>query len=134
MLNVEIVTPEKIVFDSEVDYVSVPTASGEIGILPSHAPLVSKLSAGILTCSLKSRSERFAISGGFLEVNSDKVSVLAEYAVTSDDVSLEAARAEKEAAETELDQKSADDKDVEDLLRKIQFAEAKMLLAKSDGA
>ena len=53
MLRLEIVTPEKRVLDSEVDSVTVPTASGEAGILKSHAPLVSALRPGILTYAVK---------------------------------------------------------------------------------
>jgi F-type H+-transporting ATPase subunit epsilon len=47
-LRLEIVTPEKRVFDDEVDFVTVPTASGEAGILTHHAPLISALKQGIL--------------------------------------------------------------------------------------
>jgi F-type H+-transporting ATPase subunit epsilon len=102
MLKLEIVTPEKKVFDDTVDSVTVPTASGEAGILPNHAPLVSALAPGLLSYSNKGVSERLAISGGFVEVNANKVSVLADVAQTAAEIDPDAARAEREAAEREL--------------------------------
>jgi F-type H+-transporting ATPase subunit epsilon len=102
MLNLQIVTPERKVFDATVDSVTVPTASGEAGILPNHAPLVSALKPGVLSYAVGGNVERVAIGGGFVEVSGNKVSVLADAAETAADVNVEAARAEREAAEKEL--------------------------------
>jgi F-type H+-transporting ATPase subunit epsilon len=99
MLKLEIVTPERRVLDAEVDYVTVPTASGEAGILPSHAPLISALKPGILTYANKNTSEKLVVSGGFVEVNSDKVAVLVDTAETADEIDVAAARNERETAE-----------------------------------
>ena len=99
MLKLEIVTPERKVFDAAVDTVTVPTASGEAGILPNHAPLVSALKPGILIYTNGGSVERVAVSGGFVEVSDNKVSVLADEAETADEVSVETARADREAAE-----------------------------------
>lgn len=102
MLKLEIVTPEKKVFDETVDSVTVPTASGEAGILPNHAPLISALKPGILSYSNKGTTERFAVSGGFVEVSSNQVSVLTDTAETAAEIDVDAARAEREAAEKAL--------------------------------
>ena len=102
MLKLEIVTPERKVFDAAVDTVTVPTASGEAGILPNHAPLVSALKPGILIYTNGGSVERVAVSGGFVEVSDNKVSVLADEAETADEVSGETARADREAAEKSL--------------------------------
>ena len=102
MLKLEIVTPERKVFDAAVDTVTVPTASGEAGILPNHAPLVSALKPGILIYTNGGSVERVAVSGGFVEVSDNKVSVLADEAETADEVSVETARADREAAEKSL--------------------------------
>ena len=99
MLKLEIVTPEKRVLDAEVDSVTVPTASGEAGILPHHAPLVSALKPGILAYSVKGSTDRIAVSSGFVEVNNDKVAVLVDTAETADEIDASAARSEREAAE-----------------------------------
>lgn len=102
MLHLEIVTPERRFLDTEVDSVTVPTASGEAGILPSHAPLISALKPGILAYTVKGTTDRLAVSGGFVEVNTDKVSVLVDTAETSADIDVEAARESRDAAEKAL--------------------------------
>ena len=102
MLKLEIVTPEKKVFDDSVDSVTVPTASGEAGILPNHAPLVSALKPGILSYSIKGSVDRLAVSGGFVEVSSNRVSVLTDSAQTADEIDAAAARTDREAAEKAL--------------------------------
>jgi F-type H+-transporting ATPase subunit epsilon len=102
MLKLEIVTPEKKVLDETVDSVTVPTASGEAGILPNHAPLISALKPGILSYSNKGATERLAVSGGFVEVSSNKVSVLTDSAETATEIDADSARADREAAETSL--------------------------------
>lgn len=102
MLKLEIVTPEKKVFDDSVDAVTVPTASGEAGILPNHAPLVSALKPGILSYTNKGSVERLAVSGGFVEVSGNKVSVLTDAAQTAAEIDTDAARADREAAEKAL--------------------------------
>ena len=102
MLKLEIVTPEKKVFDETVDSVTVPTASGEAGILPNHAPLISALKPGILSYTLKGTTERLAVSGGFVEVSSNSVSVLTDTAEVASEIDAEAARAERDAAEKAL--------------------------------
>lgn len=102
MLKLEIVTPEKRVLDAEVDSVTVPTASGEAGILPHHAPLISALRPGVLSYSSKGSTEKLAVTGGFVEVNADKVAVLADSAETAEEIDVASARAEKESAEKAL--------------------------------
>ena len=99
MLKLEIVTPEKKVFDDSVDSVTVPTASGEAGILPNHAPLVSALKPGILSYSNKGTVDKLAVSGGFVEVSSNKVSILTDSAQAAGEIDAAAARADREAAE-----------------------------------
>ena len=102
MLKLEIVTPEKKVFDDSVDSVTVPTASGEAGILPNHAPLVSALKPGILSYSNKGIVDKLAVSGGFVEVSSNKVSILTDSAQAPGEIDAAAARADREAAEKAL--------------------------------
>ena len=99
MLRLEIVTPERRVLDVEVDFVSLPTASGEAGILPSHAPLVSALKPGILTYNRKNESDKLAVSAGFAEVSQDTVSVLVDTAETAGEIDIEAARGDRDSAE-----------------------------------
>src|SRR4051794_39422847 len=102
MLKLEIVTPEKRVLDADVDSVTIPTASGEAGILPNHAPLISAVSPGVLSYASKGANERLVLSGGFVEVNADLVSVLVDSAETAAELDVDAARTEREAAEKAL--------------------------------
>jgi len=99
MLRLEIVTPEKRVFDAEVDSVTVPTLTGEAGILPNHASFISALKPGILTYSVKGATDKLAVSGGFVEVNGNSVSVLADTAASAADIDVAEAKLEKETAE-----------------------------------
>jgi len=99
MLKLEIVTPERRVLDAEVESVTIPTASGEAGILPNHAPLISAIKPGVLSYFGKGANEKLALSAGFVEVNADTVSVLVDMAETSADIDAKAARADRESAE-----------------------------------
>lgn len=85
--------------DADVDSVSVPTVSGEVGIMPAHAPLVSALRPGVVSYSGKTASGKLAVASGFVEVNSNKVSLLVDAAATAEDVDIETAKAEKDAAD-----------------------------------
>lgn len=102
MLKLEIVTPEKRVLDTEVDSVTVPTATGEAGILPNHAPLIASMKPGILTYSAKGSTDKLAVSGGFVEVSDNTVSVLADAAEAAGEIDITQARADKDAAEKAL--------------------------------
>ena len=102
MLKLEIVTPERRVLDTEVEAVTVPTASGEAGILTSHAPMVSELAPGVLTYTTRGTVDKLAIAGGFVEVSGNKVSVLTDVAESASEIDIEAARAERDAIEREL--------------------------------
>ena len=130
MLKLEIVTPEKRVVDETVDSVTVPTLSGEAGILPNHAPLISALKPGILSFTNKGATERLAVAGGFVEVSSDMVSVLTDVAETTADINIEAARAEREAAEKALAANSTKAVEETEVFRdELDLANARLQLA-----
>jgi F-type H+-transporting ATPase subunit epsilon len=99
MIKLEIVTPERRILDADVDSVTVPTASGEAGIMPQHAPLISVLKPGILSYSVKGVASKLAVSSGFVEVNSNKVAVLVDRAETAEEIDVDAAKADRDAAE-----------------------------------
>jgi len=132
MLKLEIVTPEKKVLDAEVDSVTIPTASGEAGILANHAPLVSALKPGVLSYTTKGVSEKMVVTGGFMEVSNDQVSVLTDSAETAADIDVDAAKAEREAAEKELAVAAANDIETTSVLReRLDAANARIQLAAS---
>jgi F-type H+-transporting ATPase subunit epsilon len=130
MLKLEIVTPEKRVVDETVDSVTVPTLSGEAGILPHHAPLISALKPGILTFSNKGATDRVAVAGGFVEVSADTVSVLTDMAETAADIDVDAVRAEREQAEKALAANASSPiEETEPFRDQLDFANARLHLA-----
>ena len=76
-MDVQIITPDKSLYDGKADLVTVPGASGSIGILNNHAPLVSSLKKGDVKVILNEKEEFFQINGGVIEVSKNKVVVLA---------------------------------------------------------
>jgi len=97
-LHLQIVTPERLAFDGEVDEVIVPGSEGALGVLPHHAPLISLLGQGVLRLKCKGEDEEFAIFGGFLQVRPDRVVVLAETADMAREIDVvRAERARQEA-------------------------------------
>jgi F-type H+-transporting ATPase subunit epsilon len=102
-LQLEIVTPEKLVYQDEVDSVQLPGSEGELGVLPHHAPLVSTLGAGELRLRKGGTEESVAIVGGFLQVLPDKVVVMAETADMASEIDLEKAQEARRQAEQALE-------------------------------
>src|SRR6476619_4339153 len=132
MLRLEIVTPERSVLDETVDSVTVPTASGEAGILPNHAPLISALKPGILTYSVKGSSEKLVVSGGFIEVSAEKVAVLADSAETADDIDPSTAKVDNEEAEKTLSTSgTATVEDAEAAREAVELAQARAQITSS---
>ena len=129
MLNLEIVTPEKKVLSEAVDQVTIPTASGEVGILQNHAPLISSLKSGILSYTRGGATERMVIAGGFLEVSQNNVSVLADVAETADEINVEAARAERDSIEKELAGWKGTLEESEPERERLETAQARLQLA-----
>ncbi len=77
----QLVSPERVLVDEQVDEVQVPGLDGYMGILPGHAPLLSELMAGgVLKYRTGSGESVFAVYGGFVEVQPDRVRILADFA------------------------------------------------------
>ena len=102
-IQLEIVTPERLVYEDEVDSVNVPGIEGELGILPHHAPLLSILGLGELRIRKGGAEESFAIVGGFVQVRPDKVVVMAETADLAAEIDLEKAQEARREAERALE-------------------------------
>jgi F-type H+-transporting ATPase subunit epsilon len=101
-IKLEIITPERRVLSEAVDEVTVPGLDGELGILPDHSPLISQLKTGILTYRVGNDKKELHISGGFVEVESDSVSVLSDVAEKPEEIDIERAFRAKERAERRL--------------------------------
>ncbi|XKH50397.1 F0F1 ATP synthase subunit epsilon [Chryseomicrobium palamuruense] len=92
-LTVNIVTPDGPVYDGQVDMVIAKTVTGEVGILPGHIPMVAPLEIGAVKLKRDGKVEYVAISGGFVEVRPQQVSVLTPSAELAE--SIDAARAKE---------------------------------------
>ncbi len=98
-LHLEIVTSEATVYSGDVDMVTVPGAGGVMGILPRHAPVLSTLRAGELRVKVGGDDLEFAIGGGFVDINNNRVIILADSAERSDAIDLARAEAARKKAE-----------------------------------
>lgn len=101
-LTLEIVTPEARVFSDTIETVVIPTVQGEIGILPGHIPLLTQIEHGELRVTRLGKTESLAVSGGFAQVDGDRVSVLAEFAITEEKIDVDAAEKAMHRAEEAL--------------------------------
>ena len=128
-INLEIVTPERLLFSGEADEVNVPGAEGYLGILPGHAPLLSELRIGMI--SYRQGNEEFYLfcSWGFAEVLPDRVSVLADAAETLDRIDIERVRSERDKTEKLL-RTLDEDIDYAQAMDALQQAEVQLELAK----
>ena len=82
----DLVSPEKLAFSGEVDQVDVPGVEGDFGVLAGHAPYVALVKPGVLTVFAGGDAQRYVVLGGFAEVTSDGLTVLADVATTIEDV------------------------------------------------
>src|SRR6266516_90171 len=92
-LHVEVVTAERELYNGEANLVSAPGSEGRLGILPRHAALLTTLAPGDLRIELNGAEEPLFVSGGFLEVSDDNVTVLADTAEHAEEI--DQARAEE---------------------------------------
>ncbi|HYT04843.1 MAG TPA: ATP synthase F1 subunit epsilon [Gemmatimonadales bacterium] len=77
-MHVTVVSPERAVFDGAADAVVAPAYDGQVGILPRHAPFLTLLGTGVLTVRQGGASNRFQVSGGFLQVVGNIVRIVAD--------------------------------------------------------
>ncbi|HVN74937.1 MAG TPA: ATP synthase F1 subunit epsilon [Thermoanaerobaculaceae bacterium] len=135
-LRLKVVTPTRVVVDSEADSVTVPAALGALGILPGHAPLLAALRIGELSYHTGTREHYMAVQNGFVEVTSDPasdggggtVTVLADVAELPSEIDMDAAKAEKASAEAAL--KSAAGKEFDRHQAMLEGAVTRIAVAK----
>jgi len=101
-LKFEIVTAERAVYSDEVDAVIAPGIEGQLGILPSHAPLMTMLQPGELVVRKDGEETAMFVSGGFLEVMGNRVIVLADVAERVEEIDIARAEEAKSRAEERL--------------------------------
>jgi F-type H+-transporting ATPase subunit epsilon len=101
-IQLEIVTPERLVVNDTAEYIEIPGRSGYLGVLPGHTPLITELAVGEISYRNGSQTKRLAVAWGFAEVLQNKVTILAETAEKADEIDTARAEAAKKKAEAEL--------------------------------
>ncbi|MCY9419339.1 F0F1 ATP synthase subunit epsilon, partial [Bacillus inaquosorum] len=104
-------TPDGPVYDADIEMVSVRAESGDLGILPGHIPTVAPLKIGAVRLKKDGQTELVAVSGGFVEVRPDQVTILAQAAETAEGIDKERAAAARQRAQERLNSQS-DDTDI----------------------
>ena len=129
-LLLEIVTPEKKVYDEEIDSVILPTVEGEICILPGHIPLITLLNPGNLIVTRKDQVTCLAVDKGLAQVLNDKVAVLTEGAIDVKAIDLTSVIEAQNRAEEALKkarESKIDPAEIEELETVIRFSLAQKL-------
>jgi F-type H+-transporting ATPase subunit epsilon len=128
-LTLEIVTPERVVLSEEgVESVTVPGAMGELTLLPQHAALMTSLHPGPLVVRKGGVETDIALSGGFLEIRDDKVTILADTAERSDEIDANRAEEARRRAQTTLREHQADI-NIAEVMASLERAQARIRVA-----
>ena len=125
-IQLEVITPERRLLSETVDTVTVPGLDGELGILPGHTPLISQLQTGVLSYTQGGVTRRLVVSGGFVEVSGDRVSVLADLAEQPEEINASEARGEREQAERALSTFSGSEEDFAVARERLERSQARL--------
>src|SRR5256884_9608435 len=127
-MHVEVVTAERELYNGEADMVVAPGSEGQLGILPRHAALLTTLQAGAMRIKLGGAEEPLFVSGGFLEVSNNQVTVLADTAEHAEEIDQARAEAARRRAQEHLAQAQSDT-DRAELLGALERAVARIHVA-----
>ncbi len=126
-LLLQLVSPERMLVEEQVSEVQVPGLDGYLGVLPGHAPLLSELKAGgVLTYRGDSGEKVLAVYGGFVEVQPDRIRILADAAERKEEINVEEAREELRKATEEAAKELRGEIDPNVALDQIARAQAKV--------
>ena len=132
-IQLEVVTPERRVLAEPVDMVTVPGFGGELGILPGHTPLISQLQTGVLTYVQEGKSYPLHVSGGFVEVRDDHVSVLADVAELPEEIDSARAKLSRDKLEKQLNAWTGSEEEFEVTKAKLDRSVVRLQLASGRG-
>jgi F-type H+-transporting ATPase subunit epsilon len=120
-LDLQIVTPDRLIVNEEVDEVQIPGTEGYLGVLPGHTPLLTALAIGELWYRKGQEKTHLSIAGGFAEVLPDRVTLLATLAERPEEIDVARAEAARQRAEQRLAQARSD----------VDYERARLALQKS---
>ncbi len=101
-LELEIVTPDKLLVREPAEEVLIPGKAGDMEVLPGHAPLITELTIGEIAYKLGGKTQHLSVAWGFAEVLPDKVTILAQTAERAEDINVKRAQEAKARAEEAL--------------------------------
>jgi F-type H+-transporting ATPase subunit epsilon len=127
-IELEIVTPEKLLVRERADEVQIPGKAGYLEVLPGHAPLITELMIGEISYKHGGTTEHLSVAWGFAEVLPDKVTILAQTAERAQDIDVRRAREAKARAEAALARAEAD-LDFDATLFALRRAEVRLAVA-----
>ena len=125
----EIITAERQVYSDEVDLVVAPGVVGELGILPHHAPLMTVLQPGELLVRKDNEDTYMVVTGGFLEVLGNKVTILADAAERSEEIDEARAQAAVERAQAQIHNRESNAQ-LEEALRSLRRAQVRVVVSR----
>ena len=128
-MRLEVITAESRVYDDEVEVLVAPGIDGELGILPHHAPLMTALQPGEVMIRKEGQDSYLVVSGGFLEVMANRVTILADACERSEEIDEQRAQEAMKRAEERLSSRSAD-LDLEKAVAAIRRAETRLRVAR----
>ena len=128
-MRLEIVTAERRVYSEDVDMLVAPGIDGQLGILPNHAPLLTALQPGEIRADKDGEESYMAVSGGFLEVLSNRVTILADTAERAEEIDIERAEAAVRRAQERIASR-ASDRDLQRALMSLRRSQARLLAAR----
>lgn len=128
-MQLDIVTAERLVSSDEVELVVAPGIDGELGILPSHAPLLTALAAGEIKVVKDGEESFIAIGGGFMEIIGNKVTILADTAERAEEIDAERAEEALARAQEQIDSTSSVDMNLERAMASIRRSQARLKVA-----
>jgi F-type H+-transporting ATPase subunit epsilon len=107
-LTLQVISPEKVIFEQDVDSFVVRAADGDVGIRPGHAPLFTSLQSGVMQVKANGEDTPLAVMGGFLQVQDNRATVLTESAELASTIDAARAKHAKERAEARLMERSVE--------------------------
>ena len=132
-LQLEIVTPEAVIYSEAVDMVTLPGSEGETGIYPNHVPLMTKVQAGELIAKKAGAEEILAVSEGFAEITGDHVSILTDNAANSTDIDEATAEEARAKAEKRLKEGDISEEEAKALTQAILYSAAQIRVKRRRG-
>ncbi len=128
-IKLELVTPARLLVSEEVDEVIAPGYEGEFGVLPDHTPFLVILSIGVLRYRKSNQEWKIAVGGGFAEVTSNRVVILADVAEKAEEIDVDRAQRAHERAENALKDLVMDDAEFNKMNSALRRSIARMSAA-----